>query len=518
MKDNYDGRFARLAPDDIITLLDKKERGLELDSDSEASSASTPNLLSRLPPPTPTLHLHLPRIHVPPLQTLFLRTLHFLLPSFLRHTHGPTASLHPTAYLDGLRGLAALFVFFCHHAYTSFVITRGYGVDGHGSPLLLPIVRLLYSGPPMVCVFFVVSGYALSLKPLRLARARNWDAFAGCLSSAVFRRAMRLFFPTTVSTGMIALLLQLGAYEPTRAFAQDRRYVRNVVEHHPVRLGSLGAQLRDWARTLFNFVHVWTWAPFGGSTPYDVHLWTIPVEFRCSAVLFLTLLGLGRVRAGIRLFLLSLIMAFTLRSDRWEMTLFFAGMMLAELDLMRGAHRPPPSPLNLEPLNLESQPRISAFRTGLWRLVALAALYLMSQPDEAAERTYGWRTLVRLIPGWFSEKYRFYQCLGSVFFVLAVGRERGLRRVFEARCVQYFGRISYALYLVHGPVIHVLGYKVMGGAWGWTGVEGGYVGGWVGGTVVVVPLTVWVADVWWRGVDAPVVRLARWVEGKCEGG
>ena len=32
--------------------------------------------------------------------------------------------------------------------------------------------------------------------------------------------------------------------------------------------------------------------------------------------------------------------------------------------------------------------------------------------------------------------------------------------------------------------------------------------------LLVVPVTFWLADLFWRGVDIPSVRFAKWVEGK----
>ncbi|KAK3360075.1 hypothetical protein B0T25DRAFT_601408 [Lasiosphaeria hispida] len=143
-----------------------------------------PPLLPR-PPPPPTC--------APPPSSSFR--------VFLRRPHPPTTTRpSATAYLDGLRGLAALIVFFCHLAYTCFVIAPGWGYVDPGPPedapasannrhvLKMPFLRLLYSGPPMACAFFVVSGYALSLRPLRLARGRRFEALSGTMASLVFRR------------------------------------------------------------------------------------------------------------------------------------------------------------------------------------------------------------------------------------------------------------------------------------------------------------------------------------------
>lgn len=140
----------------------------------------------------------------------------------------------------------------------------------------------------------------------------------------------------------------------------------------------------------------------------------------------------------------------------------------------------------------------------------------MSQPDEGGEETPGWVWLSGMIPGWWGDKHRFWQSFGAVLFVLAVTRSSGLQRAFNSGVVQYFGRISYAIYLMHGPVMHTVGYSIERGVWTLTGVEGmAYSWGFVLASLFVVPVVIWVSDVFWRAVDAPVVRFAKWVETKC---
>jgi peptidoglycan/LPS O-acetylase OafA/YrhL len=466
-------------------------------------------------------------IRVSSWRTLLYRSGFFLLPSFVQQRLGKETArsdkLFPTSYLDGMRGLAALFVFFCHYSYTFFTITEGYGYGKPGQNrniLQLPIIRLFYSGPPMVCLFFVISGYALSLKPLKLMRSRQWDNLSITMTSSVFRRGMRLFLPTTISTFIVLIFLRLGFYESTRPFATNKTYIRNVVEHHPDRLPTFPAQFNDWAWKVFNFVHVWSWEPFGGSTSYDVHLWTIPVEFRCSMVLFLALIGLARLRSWVRMTCLFFIMWFTYRNDRWEMLLFLSGMFLAEVDLIRLSHQPTPRntpspPVSPSHLSFKRRTPLQKATSSLWVILAIVSLYLMSQPDDNFANTPGWWHLSTLIPHWWTDKYRYYQVLGSILFVLSVNFSPALQRPFNTPLVQYFGKISYAIYLVHGPVLHTFGYTVEKVAWGWTGTgtNSQFVGGFVLGSLFVVPGTVWAADLFWRGIDAPVVRFARWVEG-----
>ncbi|KFA66425.1 hypothetical protein S40285_01315 [Stachybotrys chlorohalonatus IBT 40285] len=450
---------------------------------------------------------------------LFLRSLLFLVPSFLQGRHAREqirpAKLAPTAYLDGMRGLAALFVYFCHYFYQAFTIAESWGCgDNNYHFLKLPFIRLFYQGPQAVCVFFVISGYALSYRPLKLIRSRSYTELANTMSSLIFRRGIRLYLPTAISTLMIICLLRVGAYEWTREFANDRTYMKNVVEPHPDRMESAYDQFYDWAWQMYRFVHVFSWDKYGGTTTYDVHLWTIPVEFRCSLYLFLTILGTARLQTRWRFLVVAGVSWITYRNCRWELVLFFCGMVLAELDLIRGAHTPTPVlPVEEKTPATTSLGRVTPW---LWVLVSIGALYLMGQPDGRGEITPGWVYLTSLIPEWWTEeKYRFWQSIGAVFFVLSVGHCPGWQHFFNTAFVQYFGKISYAIYLMHGPAMHTMGYHFEKWAYSMTGVEGyWYNTGFVLGAMFCIPTVVWWADVFWRAVDIPTVKFAKWIEGK----
>jgi peptidoglycan/LPS O-acetylase OafA/YrhL len=518
------------------------ERSMSSDFESEADSEATLYHTSPLPSSTSWQWIDAcikPFIRVCRIQTWRTRlgrVSFALLPSFVQNRiskdDSRTEKLYPTAYLDGMRGLAALFVFFCHYSYGCFVLTRGYGYvyeDGHVNDyfLQLPFIRLLYSGPPMVCIFFVISGYALSLKPLKLMRSRSWDAMSTTMASSIFRRGMRLFIPTVISTFMVVLLVQYGYYDSTREFAEDETFFRAIKEFHQFRMETFYEQFWDWVWRIFEFIHIWSFDQYGGSTGYDLHLWTIPLEFRASMLLFLLQMGLARVRTWIRWFCLFMFAWFSLRNNRWEMILFVAGMLLAETDLIRIARRNAPSNASSSSSPLpttswsekasQAKKHGSSLKKYTWFLVAFCGLYLMSQPDEESADTPGWQYLATWIPEWFDDKYRFWQSIGSILFVLATNFTPTLQRPFNTDFVQYFGKISYAIYLMHGPVLHTAGYTIMRWSWGITGhaTQRQYVSGFALSAVFVVPTTIWAADLFWRFCDAPTVRFAKWVETQC---
>src|SRR5690242_11309159 len=105
-----------------------------------------------------------------------------LLPSFVADViwpdQKPTYKIHPTSYLDGLRGLASFIVCICHYTESNhgyFVPTYGLNGDKPSSFIQLPFLRIIYSGRPMVHIFFVISGFVLSYKPLKSIHQGSQD-------------------------------------------------------------------------------------------------------------------------------------------------------------------------------------------------------------------------------------------------------------------------------------------------------------------------------------------------------
>jgi hypothetical protein len=87
----------------------------------------------------------------------------------------PPGKIFPTSYLEGLRGLAASLVFWYHVDWKYLnTLMPSYGPplseDGTRAPssiLQLPFLRVAFSGRRMVHIFFIISGYVLSLKYLK---------------------------------------------------------------------------------------------------------------------------------------------------------------------------------------------------------------------------------------------------------------------------------------------------------------------------------------------------------------
>ncbi|KAF8859399.1 hypothetical protein BDZ45DRAFT_742436 [Acephala macrosclerotiorum] len=242
------------------------------------------------------------------ISTSSLKTcLQFLIPSFTnsvwKEAHPKPTKISPTAYLNGVRGLAAFFVWNRHFLNDYYRGEPNWGYLSRPQDVWvaqLLIVRLIYAGSFMITIFFVLSSFVLSYKPLRYVRAGEYEKLVKSLSSSVFRRGLRLFLPVC------------GA-------ASDGVDV----------FGDLGEAIKQLDK-LLNFTNLDDFSPLFIPT-----LWTLPHEFRGSITVFVCLLGLARVGPSFRIATLASICLYTLYHNSWQTFLFVAGIILAKMRLIR---------------------------------------------------------------------------------------------------------------------------------------------------------------------------------------
>ena len=375
--------------------------------------------------------------------------------------------------------------------------------------LRLPILRLLISGLPQVCIFFVVSGYSISLSSLsqivsnsRSGR-RRYDALQGTLASSIARRHPRLFVPA-ISVALLAALSSHWGLYADKDWSPIPAFPSRPVPRHD----SIWRQLLDWARQslkhadpLQNSIH-----DIKGF-PYDVDQWTIPLEFSGSMVVYLLLSALSRCRPRLRLSIVLGVMLWQLFvSASWVVFLFVGGMFIAEINL----HSSPPSspslpsapdhdhslpatehPFLLLPTHTphQNQPtprpktphhtrtRIhQTLKTLSTTLLLIFSLYLLSAPlisqgPKDGLSAPGYQTLQTFIPTpyWTAQKPDYFLIpIGAFLLVFSLSRSSLLRRPFTTKFALYLGRVSYSLYLVHGMVLYTFGAWVVRGIAGFS--------------------------------------------------
>lgn len=426
-----------------------------------------------------------------------------------------------TASYDGLRGLACLIVFNFHFLYPyTRTITHGFAAgrdddDSHRNFHQLPIICLLVRGRAMVTLFFAISGYVLSYNFLASMRNSKWIHGFGRLSSLTLRRWARLYLPATISMSLVCLGAFFGAFEPGREF-QESEWLTGLWEQHPPKFESFGAQLRDF------FFMWWDWStPFQWRlyySLYDPHTWTIPVEFKGSMVLFILLVAAAGLKQGWRIGLVVLVTIFCFASQRWEVATFTGGALVAELHLIAAARQEKSCALPLDEKapapKIPSQVRKYAIIL-LKSMVFVFSLYVLSFPDDAADTTPGFWWLNRITPPIYNQHYLFWHAFAALFVIWSIETLSLMRKFLSLSFPQYLGKISYGLYLVHGPLLHSAGFAMQPKIWQTIGHDTmvKWVGGLVLGWLTMLILSIVAAHLFYKLVDAPLVRATKWVEG-----
>ncbi|EXJ76829.1 hypothetical protein A1O3_10474 [Capronia epimyces CBS 606.96] len=421
------------------------------------------------------------------------RPLLSLTPSFLlRHTITSSSpeKRRPTqkiASLDGLRGVACLFVFHAHYAYSFHNWYEGVDLGMTQSKLMYqPFVTLLWSGPAMVDIFFFISGYVLVSKSLRLIRGQDMFQAFSTISSAIFRRALRLYLPSMALILTSAVMAHFGFFNAGHIyFLHAHDGGTGPSEQPPMQLKSLLAQLYDglkdcyrladntipWGK--FNFAYEEEWNARPSGTVYDKHLWTIPVEFKCSMLIFVLLIATARLQAKWRLSLHTVVFLNCLFTERFSESLFVAGMIFAELDAISQEsdstrfhdiilQSPSPRGTSVFPAAFGKRPHPHSFLKHAFDICSFTyGLFLLSMPPIGANEWPTYHAVLNWVPLYISNKDGFARAIGAILATWPVATSALIAPLFTNPVSQYLGHISYALYLVHGSVIKSMWYALL---------------------------------------------------------
>ncbi|KAK5064576.1 hypothetical protein LTR84_000409 [Exophiala bonariae] len=455
---------------------------------------------------------------------------------------GLKTNIGPTTWMDGLRGCAALVVFNYHFLFAFTDSTAvGFGVnEQHHSIIELPFIRLLYDGATCVNIFFVIAGYVCSAKALQLmttapsnSSGNRHEKVLSSLSCSVFRRFARLYLPVMCMMFITTVSAYAGLFEGLRDMIaqKDVNFRPQFTEPSVRQCATLTQQLHFWLQELYKLSDVWRVGPF--YPEHDPHLWTIGYEARMSMHLYIALVGLAKCKPRVRLgFLIALALLYTIW-NRWEGPLFFLGAALAQYDALKhasGAVRLDPSPTDLlpgSPSTTQSSCKPSSAGRILRRAAYTFALYLMSYPISGFKKPApGFTWMNNLIPAFYSRKEKFPKSIGVLLFVFLLQTSRNhiasptpsfWHRLFTCRFARYLGQHMFALYLVHGTVLHIVGYGIPHFVWGFTGKDGaaGWLAGVVVGWVCSLVLCLFFAEVFTRQVDGRCASVIRRLENFC---
>ena len=404
--------------------------------------------------------------------------------------------LTSTSFLDGIRGVACLIVFFHHITLNWYTPIRiGYGSTEAATNISsMPIIRVWFSGGVMVSVFFVISGYAVSTKAIGLIRQGRSDEALRSISSSTFRRIPRLYIPVFCVTFLIAVMAQTG-----RVF--------NAGSPRPA-ASSMSAQLLGWALYTLSYANI-----LGKEYVFNIYndvCWTIPVEIRGSFLVFLTCVGLARSSNRLRMVFLVAVTVYWFWCSNSDMGLFSAGMLAAEVH-----HIHSPAPRQDLVMLERAKPKIGIWRNVCFLLGFIILLWPLSQPwpQENDATTPGYQTMVSWIPRQYQGRQNhdmLFPCLAAIALIawLDLGSGTWVHNAFCTRLCQWLGKISFSLYLWHPTVMFSVMSRIMfklGGIYGVLPVHPYVI---VAATIGSLPVLLLVSEVSTAVLDRGSVRIA----------
>lgn len=426
----------------------------------------------------------------------------------------------PTAWLDGLRGVAALEVVLHHYhlQFLGFDYNYAYG----SKPDMyqwwrLPFIRnYWHSAHAMVNVFFVISGFVLTQRSLSFIQSRQHDKLFTSLSSAVFRRLLRIYLPVIPITFLEMLVIRQKGL-PSGFGPVPIPYSATIFE-----------QILHWYNATEKFLN-----PFHDYNdhwdylhPYQHVMWTLPLEYFGSIVCYVTVLGIARVTSRKkRLLIVTTIIYLALKRANWWTANFLAGTILADFLLYQE---------NSKSKVHESSSGWSTswLNKSFWNATFIWSFFLCGLPDPHPEEYSlpGYDLYLRLTPDSFKELEgggRFWWMIAGIILTVSISQVDELRRLLNSTFCQYLGKISFMLYLIHSVVFEVFGkfwlnwlkYTL---SWSVSTAADGtitqvasaparlviYLLFWT----VMFPLLAIISGIVTRFVDEPSINLSKWLE------
>ncbi len=315
---------------------------------------------------------------------------------------------HRDVHFDSLRGIAACMVAIAHFLaafYPYSVFGNAQGVSQHAlweSAFLFPPFSLFTSGHFAVCLFFVLSGYVLSVRMI----GEHHQTIR--LIGAIVKRPIRLAGVLLFSVFCGVLLIELG-----------------LLFHHEA--GTLSTSTFWIGQFFTNEIH---WPTLlkqlvtaKAGSEYNPPLWTLRIELVGSILVFLLLLGINWMSYGWRVLILLAVLVLLYSKTRYYDG-FIWGMLLADAYKHRQFYK---IPKFLTPFCIVVAVVLAAF-----------PFYFIGNATDAKK-----------LPPWLQSISPHVPSLAAVVVLIMVLASDHLQRLLSRPLLIWLGDISYGLYAIH---------------------------------------------------------------------
>jgi len=384
--------------------------------------------------------------------------------------------------LEGLRGFAAIavaifhaiLIFWCYAIYgkeaSGGIQNMRFEDNLYGNPFFG-----LYSGIFAVAIFFVLSGFVLSVGYFSTGKIEIVQKLAA-------KRYIRLMLPALASVMIAWLLITIGLSHNPQAFAIT----------HSVWLHG------EWNLIPNFFDALWqgTWAIFtigqplftSGQVSYNPVLWTMLYEFVGSFIVFGCLSLFGKLRKRWIVYLFLVLLTF----QTWYLG-FVIGMILA--DLYSAKQFP--------------------FNGASWRFmlfILLVGVFLGGYPFFGPTNTSIYSTL-EIFSLTNLQNLSLYTIIGATFVIIGVLTVPFITRFFSSKWVSSLGKYTFSLYLVHKLVL----FTLTTGLFVWLYSFMGFNKAALIAIAISIPFVMLTTYAFEKYIDAPSIRLsgvfANWLLG-----
>jgi peptidoglycan/LPS O-acetylase OafA/YrhL len=332
--------------------------------------------------------------------------------------HVPVVSARKDVALEGLRGLASITVLIWHLILGFYPEMLGdYGRAVSGSGIRGHFWFGLVYGSAAVALFFVLSGYVLTLKFFR----SGGDLII--LRRAAIKRWPRLAGPVLLAVLLSWMIGSLGFYQYVEGAAITKSQWLAGFANAVSQRGFEG-------RTFLDALSQGAFLTFlRGDSYFNTNIWTMRIEFLGSLISYgmaPLLIGLGTAASAFAIFVVIMLCHY----GNLILVGFPVGVAMA---LVRAR-------------NPDWELGLPAAVTAL-----LVAVYLFGYSGLAVH-DYAWL-------GRFHEIYA--HCIAAILAIGAIELCPAVNRCFSTRFSRYIGNASFPLYLVHLPVLCSVGCTLL---------------------------------------------------------